>query len=148
MLPYFCGSSTPRYNPNVRAVFSGIDLSHTRAHFARAIMEAIAFNLRQNLESVGIDTIKELRITGGGASSPLWAGIKANVVNKELSTLKEGETACLGSALCAAVGVGVYNSLTAASDAVVKTAKTYKPTGVSYDEAYRRYCELDNLINN
>ena len=148
MLPYFCGSSTPRYNPNVRAVFSGIDLSHTRAHFARAIMEAIAFNLRQNLESVGIDTIKELRITGGGASSPLWAGIKSNVVNKELSTLKEGETACLGSALCAAVGVGVYESLTAASDAVVKTAKTYKPTGVSYDEAYRRYCELDNLINN
>jgi sugar (pentulose or hexulose) kinase len=67
-------------------------------------MEAIAFNLRQNLESVGIDTIKELRITGGGASSPLWAGIKANVVKKELSTLKEGETACLGSALAAAVG--------------------------------------------
>ena len=147
MLPYFCGSSTPIYNPNVRAVFSGIDLSHTRAHFARAIMEAIAFNLRQNLESVGIDTINELRITGGGASSPLWAGIKANVVNKELSTLKEGETACLGSALCAAVGVGVYDNLTAASDAVVKTAKTYKPTGVNYDDAYRRYCELDQLIN-
>ena len=147
MLPYFCGSSTPRYNPNVRAVFSGIDLSHTRAHFARAIMEAIAFNLRQNLESVGIDTIKELRITGGGASSPLWAGIKANVVNKELSTLKEGETACLGSALCAAVGIGVYENLTAASDAVVKTAKTYKPTGVDYTEAYNRYCELDNLVN-
>lgn len=147
MLPYFCGSSTPRYNPNVRAVFSGIDLSHTRAHFARAIMEAIAFNLRQNLESVGIDTIKELRITGGGASSPLWAGIKANVVNKELSTLKEGETACLGSALCAAVGIGVYENLTAASDAVVKTAKTYKPTGVDYTEAYNRYCELDHLVN-
>ena len=147
MLPYFCGSSTPIYNPNVRAVFSGIDLSHTRAHFARAIMEAIAFNLRQNLESVGIDTINELRITGGGASSPLWAGIKANVVNKELSTLKEGETACLGSALCAAVGIGVYDNLTAASDAVVKTAKTYKPTGVNYDDAYRRYCELDQLIN-
>ena len=147
MLPYFCGSSTPRYNPNVSAVFSGIDLSHTRAHFARAIMEAIAFNLRQNLESVGIDTIKELRITGGGASRPLWAGIKANVVNKELSTLKEGETACLGSALCAAVGIGVYENLTAASDAVVKTAKTYKPTGVDYTEAYNRYCELDNLVN-
>lgn len=147
MLPYFCGSSTPRYNPNVRAVFSGIDLSHTRAHFARAIMEAIAFNLRQNLESVGIDSIKELRITGGGASSPLWAGIKANVVGKELSTLKEGETACLGSALCAAVGIGVYKSLSDASDAVVKTSKTYTPSGVNYDEAYRRYCELDDLVN-
>lgn len=147
MLPYFCGSSTPRYNPNVRAVFSGIDLSHTRAHFARAIMEAIAFNLRQNLESVGIDAIKELRITGGGASSPLWAGIKANVVKKELSTLKEGETACLGSALAAAVGVGAFENLTEASNAIVRTAKTYAPTGVDYDEAYRRYCELDDLIN-
>ena len=147
MLPYFCGSSTPKYNPSARAVFAGIDLSHTRGHFARAIMEAIAFNLRQNLECIGIDTVKELRITGGGASSPLWAGIKADVVGKELSTLLEGETACLGSALAAAVGVGDFTDLATAADKVVKTNKVYKPTGASYEAAYRSYCELDAKMN-
>lgn len=147
MLPYFCGSSTPKYNPNIKATFSGIDLAHTRGHFARAIMEAIAFNLRQNLDSVGLDTISELRITGGGASSPLWATIKANVVGKELKTLKEGETACLGSALCAAVGIGDFASLAEASDKVVKTDKVYTPSGLDYSEAFENYCKLDNLMN-
>jgi len=147
MLPYFCGSSTPKYNPNAKAVFAGVDLSHTRGHFARAIMEAIAFNLRQNLECIGIDTIKELRITGGGASSPLWAGIKADVVGKELSTLSEGETACLGSALAAAVGIGDFTDLASAADKIVKVKKIYSPTGASYENAYKAYCELDSKMN-
>ena len=147
MLPYFCGSSTPKYNPNAKAVFSGVDLSHTRGHFARAIMEAIAFNLRQNLECIGIETINELRITGGGASSPLWAGIKADVVGKELSTLAEGETACLGSALAAAVGVGEFTDLKTAADKIVNTKKVYAPSGADYTSAYEAYCDLDNKMN-
>ncbi|MBO5101842.1 MAG: hypothetical protein J6C39_04855 [Clostridia bacterium] len=147
MLPYFCGSSTPVYNPSARAVFAGIDLSHGRGHFARAIMEAIDFNLRQNLEEVSGDKVKELRITGGGASSPLWATIKADVVKKELSTLAEGETACLGTVLCAAVGIGDFESIEAAADSIVRTAKTYAPTGADYEAAYARYCELDRKMN-
>lgn len=147
MLPYFCGSSTPKYNPDVRAVFAGVDLSHTRGHFARSIMEAIAFNLRQNLECVGIDSIKELRITGGGASSPLWAGIKADVVKKELYTLAESETACLGSALAAAVGIGDFTDLATAADKVVKVAKKYSPGGADYEKAYNAYCALDAKMN-
>ena len=147
MLPYFCGSSTPKYNPNAKAVFAGVDLSHTRGHFARAIMEAIAFNLRQNLECIGIDSIKELRITGGGASSPLWAGIKADVVKKELSTLSEGETACLGSALAAAVGIGDFSDLATAADRIVKVKKVYAPSGKDYENAYRAYCDLDEKMN-
>ena len=147
MLPYFCGSSTPVYNPSAKAVFAGVDLSHGRGHFARAIMEAIAFNLRQNLEFVADERISELRITGGGASSPLWASIKADVVKKELSTLAEGETACLGTALCAAVGIGDFESIEAAADKIVKTAKTYSPTGADYETAYGKYCELDRVMN-
>lgn len=147
MLPYFTGSTMPKYNPDARAVFSGINLSHTRAHFARAIMEAIAFTLKQNLEYVGEDAIKEIRITGGGASSPLWATIKSDVTGKVLKTLTESETACLGSALAAAVGVGEFDSLKTAVDSVVKTKKVYEPTGLDYTEAYENYCKLDKLLN-
>lgn len=147
MLPYFTGSTMPKYNPDARAVFAGINLSHTRGHFARAIMEAIAFTLKQNLEYVGEDAIKEIRITGGGASSPLWASIKANVTGKVLKTLSESETACLGSALAAAVGIGDFESLKEAVDSVVKTSKTYEPSGDDYTEAYEKYNKLDKLLN-
>lgn len=147
MLPYFTGSTMPKYNPDARAVFSGINLSHTRGHFARAIMEAIAFTLKQNLEYVGEEVIKEIRITGGGASSPLWATIKSNVTGKVLKTLSESETACLGSALCAAVGVGDFNSIKDAVDSVVKIKKIYEPTGDDYTDAYEAYNKLDKLLN-
>ena len=147
MLPYFCGSTMPKYNPDARAAFSGINLSHTRGHFARAIMEAIAFTLKQNLEYVGEESIKEIRITGGGAASPLWATIKSDVTGKVLKTLSESETACLGSALAAAVGVGEFPSLKEAVDSVVKTKKTYAPTGLDYTEAYEKYNQLDKMLN-
>lgn len=147
MLPYFCGSTMPKYNPDARAVFAGINLSHTRGHFARAIMEAIAFTLKQNLEYVGEDAIKEIRITGGGAASPLWASIKSDVTGKVLKTLSESETACLGTALAAAVGVGDFASLKDAVDSVVKTKKTYEPTGADYSKAYESYNKLDKMLN-
>ncbi len=147
MLPYFTGSTMPKYNPDARAAFAGLNLSHTRAHFARAIMEAIAFTLKQDLEYVGEDGIKEIRITGGGASSPLWAGIKADVTGKVLKTLTESETGCLGTALAAAVGVGDFSSLTDAADSVVKIKRIYEPTGADYTEAYESYTKLDKTLN-
>lgn len=147
MLPYFCGSTMPKYNPDARAAFTGINLSHTRAHFARSIMEAIAFTLKQNLEYVGEDAIKEIRITGGGASSPLWAGIKADVTGKVLKTLSESETACLGAAMAAAVGIGDFASIKEAVDSIVKTKNTYAPSGNDYSEAYNSYVKIDKLLN-
>lgn len=147
MLPYFCGSTMPKYNPDAKAAFTGINLSHTRAHFARSIMEAIAFTLKQNLEYVGEDAIKEIRITGGGASSPLWAGIKADVTGKVLKTLSESETACLGAAMAAAVGVGEFTSIKDAVDSIVKTKSTYMPSGADYTAAYENYVKIDKLLN-
>ena len=147
MLPYFCGSTMPKYNPNARAVFSGINLSHTRAHFARAIMEAIAFTLKQNLEYVGDNNIEEIRITGGGALSPLWSSIKSDVTGKVLKSLTESETACLGTALVAAVGVGDFPDIKTAVGSAVKIKKEYSPSGADYTEAYKNYCELDKLMN-
>ena len=147
MLPYFCGSTMPKYNPDARAAFAGINLSHTRGHFARAIMEAIAFTLRQDLEYIGTDSIKEIRITGGGAKSPLWASIKADVTGKILRTVTEDETACLGSALCAAVGIGAFSSLKDACESAVTTKRSYVPSGADYEAAYRAFVSLDEKLN-
>lgn len=147
MLPYFCGSTMPKYNPEATAAFAGVTLAHSRAHFARAIMEAVAFTLRQDLEYVGGDAIEEIRITGGGASSPLWAQIKADVTGKELKTVSESETACLGTAIMAAVGIGAFKSITEAAQAWVKPAKSYRPSGEDYTAAYEKYCELDKKLN-
>ncbi len=147
MLPYFCGSTIPNYNPQATATFCGVTLSHTRAHFARAIMEAVAFMLRRNLEYVDAGADSQIRITGGGASSPLWAGIKADVTGMKLDTVSEAETACLGTAILAMVGDGAYASIEDAARATVKTKKSYTPSGISYEHAYKSYCELDNTLN-
>lgn len=146
-LPYFCGSTMPKYNPEATASFTGITLSHTRAHFARAIMESIAFLLKQNLQYVGDAEIEEIRITGGGASSPLWAQIKSDVTGKTLKTVNEAETACLGSALMAALGVGAFDSIEAGASSAVKCKREYTPSGADYGEAYERYCKIDKTLN-
>ncbi|MBO5070536.1 MAG: hypothetical protein J6C37_09270 [Roseburia sp.] len=147
MLPYFTGSTMPKYNPDARAVFAGLNLSHTRGHFARAIMEAVAFILRQDLEYLGIEKFDEIRITGGGAASYLWPQIKADVTGKVLHTVEESETACLGGAIMAAVGVGDFTSIAEAASEFVHLKKTYAPSGEDYTVAYRKFEELDEKMN-
>ncbi len=147
MLPYFCGSTIPNYNPQATATFSGVTLSHTKAHFIRSIMEAVAFMLRGSLEYVDVKPESQIRITGGGAGSPLWAGIKADVTGMKLDTVLEAETACLGTAILAMVGDGTYATIEDAARATVRTKKSYLPSGTSYESAYRSYCALDNTLN-
>ena len=147
MLPHFCGSTMPKYNPTAKAVFAGVELGHGRGHFARAVMEAIAFTLRQDLDYLGMQDLGEIRITGGGAKSPLWAQIKADVTEKNLSTVSESETACLGAALAAAVGVGAFPDLATAAQSAVRCERLYTPADVDYTEAYARYCALDDKMN-
>ena len=96
--------------------------------------------------SRGIQVVR--RITGGGASSPLWAQIKADVTGKTLRTLREAETACLGAASFAAVGVGACSSIPAAARAFAATDRTFTPSGADYGAAYAAFARLDNLLNN
>ena len=114
--------------------------------FARAILEAVAFTLKDDLECIGADA-SEIRITGGGATSPLWAQIKADVTGLNLSTLQEKESACLGTAIMAGVGCGVYPSIEDACRNIIRTKKTYSPQGVDYTKAYQKYKKLDQLLN-
>ncbi len=142
VLPYFCGATMPEYDPDATATFAGITLSHTRGHFVRAILESVAFMLKNNLDYVDADTDAEIRITGGGASSPLWSQIKADVTQKTLCTLSESETACLGCAIMAAVGTGFAKSIPDAAQRFVSVKKRYVPSGTDYSKAYAKFLKL------
>lgn len=145
-LPYLCGSTMPKYNPQARGSFTGLTPEHTRGHFVRSIMEAIACTLRENLEYLDLD-VKEIRAMGGGANSPLWCQMKADMTGKVFKTLKNKETACLGSAILAGVGIGVFNSV---EDAVGKISvkDCFEPKGTDYSKAYKNYKKADSLLNN
>ena len=144
-LPYLCGSTMPKYNPKARGSFTGLTTEHTRGHFVRSIMEAIAYTLKSNFDYLGID-VQEIRAMGGGANSSLWCQMKADVTGKTLMTLKNKETACLGAAILAGVGVGALASVEMACKAI-QLDKTYSPQKVDYSEGYKNFIEADKLLN-
>ncbi len=145
-LPYLCGSTMPKYNPRARGSFTGITPEHTSAHFARAIMESIACMLKNNLDYLNVP-VEEIRIMGGGAKSPLWCEMKANLTGKKLITLKDQETACLGSAILAGVGGGAFASVEEACKAI-RTDKEYLSDGTDYSAVYEEFLKYDQLLNN
>jgi len=144
-MPYLCGSIIPKYNPDARGAFLGITMEHKRAHFVRAVLESVAFMLKENLDYLNV-SCDEIRSMGGGAQSPLWCQIKADVTGKKILTLKNEESACLGSAIVAGVATGVFESINSACKKLVKTDKEYLPSGKDYNEAYRRYLGFEEMI--
>lgn len=144
-LPYLCGSVMPKYNPQARGVFYGLSMEHTRGHAVRSILEAVACMLKSNLDYLGVEC-SEVRSMGGGSHSPLWCRIKADMTGKTLVTLKNDETACLGSAILAGVATGVFESVEAACNIAVNINNVYTPTGVDYTDCYERYCKVDDKI--
>lgn len=145
-LPHLCGSTMPKYNPDAKGTFHGLTLQHTRGHFVRSILEAVACMLKSNLDYLNLP-IEEIRIMGGGSKSPLWNQIKADMTGIRLTSLAQSETACLGSAILAGVGAGVYASVAEATEKIVKTKKSYEPQGVDYSETYAAYTKLDDMLN-
>lgn len=144
-LPYLCGSTMPKYDPEARGVFYGLTLEHTRGHAVRSILESVACMLKRNLDYINVD-YSEVRTMGGGAQSPLWCRIKADMTGKTFVTLKSDETACLGSAILAGVATGVFESVPAACAMAVKPNRVYRPGGDDYSECYARYLNIDDKI--
>ena len=144
-LPYLCGSTMPKYNPNARGSFTGLTTEHTRGHFVRAIMEAISCTLRENLEYLNLN-VNEIRAMGGGANSPLWCQMKADMTGKTLQTLKNKETACLGGAILAGVGTGAFQSVEEAAK-MISIKDSFSPKGTDYSSAYQNYKFADNILN-
>lgn len=144
-LPYLCGATMPKYNPNAKGALYGLTMEHTRGHFVRSILESVACMLKESLDYIKADC-DEIRTMGGGAGSPLWCKIKADMTGKTLVTLENEETACLGSAILAGTATGVYESIEKACDIAVKKNKVYAPGGDDYTDCYNRYLELDKKL--
>ena len=142
-LPYLCGSTMPKYNPDARGIFHGLTLEHTRGHFVRSIMEAVSSMLKSYLDYLGVDC-EEIRSMGGGTKSDVWLQIKSDMCNKRIVTLQNDETACLGSAILAGVAAGFFESVEAACEKAVRINKTYNPSGTDYTECYQRFCKLED----
>jgi xylulokinase len=145
--PYLSGERTPYPDPQARGAFVGLTLAHTRAHCTRAVLEGVAFGLRDSLEilqAMGV-SLHELRLTGGGAKSPLWRQILASVFGQPVHTLQAEEGPAYGVALLAGVGVGVWNSVPEACAATVQLADTTAPNPddhAVYAQLYPRYRRL------
>jgi len=123
--PYLMGERTPYPDPDVRAALVGVAADHTRGHVIRAILEGVAFSLKDTLtifKELGIP-VRAIRVGGGGARSPLWRQIQADVYGQAVETVQAEEGAAYGAALLAGVGAGVWPSVDAACDAVVRVAK-------------------------
>jgi len=148
-LPYLSGERTPHPDPHARGAFVGLSLRHRKAHLTRAVLEGVAFGLRDSLElmrAVGVDA-RQLRASGGGARSPLWRRILADVLGVELATADANGAAggaAYGAALLAGVGMGVFPSVAVAAEANLGEAERVRPgpDAARYAEYYARYRAL------
>ncbi len=140
-LPYLMGERTPHLDAKARAAFVGLTASHTKAHLTRAVLEGVAFSLRDSLEifrEIGA-AINRIRLGGGGAKSPLWRHIQTNVYGQQTETLAADEGAAFGAALLAGVGVGAWNSVDEACDMAIRVAETVKPDTEAVKTLDRNY---------
>ncbi len=142
--PYLFGERTPHLDPNARAAFIGITASHTRAHFVRAVLEGVAFSLRDTFTlfaELGIP-VERIRLGGGGARGPLWRQIQADVYGQPVELLEAEEGGAYGAALLAGTSIGAWPTIEAACEATIRTAQTIHPNPVSaaaMNAAYTRY---------
>ncbi|MCM1065925.1 MAG: xylulokinase [Eubacterium sp.] len=146
-LPYLMGERSPHNDPNARATFIGMTMDTTRADMTQAVLEGVAFALRDSLEvakSLGID-LERTKICGGGAKSPLWKKIIANVLNLKVDVIESEEGPAMGGAMLAAVACGEYGSVEEIADKVVKIIDTVEPEPelvAKYEERYARFKEI------
>ena len=146
-LPYLTGERTPYPDPLARGAFVGLTVHHGRAHLTRAVLEGVAFGMRDSLElmrAAGIQPPDQIRATGGGSRSALWRRILADVLGASIVTTPTAEGAAQGAATLAAVGAGWFDTVQDACRALVRIGETTPPseTGDAYTNAYARYREL------
>ena len=146
-LPYLMGERSPHNDSNVRGAFLGLGLNTTRAQMAEAIFEGVSFALKDSLEiarSLGIE-IQRTKLCGGGAKSPIWQEILANILNLEVEILETEEGPALGGAILAAVACGEYATVEDAAKAIVKVKKTIVPKKELADAYQKKYLVFRNL---
>lgn len=145
-LPYLTGERTPYPDPNARGVFFGLTLRHGKAHLTRAVLEGVSYGLRDSLElmrALGL-SIRQVRASGGGARSPLWRHILADIFDTEIAIVAVTEGAAYGAALLAAVGAGMYATVPEACQATVQVTGSTRPgpAAAVYAGCYPHYRAL------
>jgi len=143
-LPYLTGERTPHPDPLARGAFVGLTVRHKLPHLTRAVLEGVAFGLRDSFElikNVGLENISQVRMTGGGAHSPLWRQILADVFGAEIVTVNTEEGAAFGAALLAATGSSVFDTIEEACDTTIRIMGITYPgeNQVTYDTLYPQY---------
>ena len=146
-LPYLMGERSPHNNPNARGTFIGITMDTTREDMTQAVLEGVAFALRDSLEvarSLGIN-IERTKICGGGAKSPLWKKMIANIMNLKVDMIESEEGPALGGAMLAAVACGEYASVEEAAAKIVKIVGTVEPEAelvAKYEDRYQKFRQI------
>ena len=146
-LPYLMGERSPHNDPDARAMFIGMSMDTTREDMTQAVLEGVAFGLRDSLEvarSLGIQ-IERTKICGGGAKSPLWKKIIANVMNLKVDVIESEEGPALGGAMLAAVGCGEYPDVKTIAEKIVKVVDTVEPEEElvrKYEEKYQKFRKI------
>ena len=142
LLPHFLGSGTPTLNPASKGALLGLTLSTTRGDIIKAIMEGDSFEMRTNLESLeqaGV-ALTEIRAVGGGARSAAWLQLKADILNRRVSTVNVSEGGCLGMAMLAGAATGKYSSLDEAVENLVHVKEEFWPENAElYAHRYAIY---------
>ena len=146
-LPYLMGERSPHNNPNARGTFIGMTMDTTRADMTQAVLEGVAFAIRDSFEvakSLGIK-IERTKICGGGAKSPLWKKIIANVMNLKVDVLEVEEGPSMGGAMLAAVGCGAYPDVETVGKKMAHVVDTVEPEEelvAKYEEKYQKFKKL------
>ncbi len=146
-LPYLMGERSPHNNPNARGTFVGMTMDTGRTEMTQAVLEGVAFALRDSLEvakSLGI-RIERTKICGGGAKSPLWRRIIANVMNLKVDILESEEGPAMGGAMLAAVACGAYASVEEIAEKLVHVVDTVEPEpeiAAKYEARYAQFKEI------
>ncbi len=146
-LPYLMGERTPHLDPQAKGVFFGITPRHTRAHFVRAILEGVAFSLRDGLALMRDLrlTVEEIRVSGGGAKSDVWREIQAGVFGQPVAVIEANEGPAFGAAILASVAAGFFGDVVTAVDAWVRVESITHPVAndaAAYERGYALYRAL------
>lgn len=147
-LPYLSGERTPYPDPLARGAFVGLTVRHRRAHLTRAVLEGVAFSMRDCMQlfaDAGLASVTQVRVGGGGAKSALWRRVLASVLGVELVRVNSTEGAAYGAALLAGVGVGQWKDVAAACAASIAVTGQDAPDQLwqqAYERLYPRYRAL------
>lgn len=146
-LPYLMGERSPHNDPYARGTFIGMTMDTSRSDMTQAVLEGVLFGLRDSLEiarNLGI-CMERTKICGGGAKSPIWKKMAANILNLKVDVIENEEGPALGGAILAAVGCGAYRDVKAASEQIVKKKETIEPDPElvrKYEKKYQKFRKL------